>query len=74
MATWTPINKNQATFVNFLRHATEPTLAELASFTFESVVFQDGTQLKDVTFDELTEQVWNLQSKNPATFTNQSRN
>jgi len=64
MATWTNQNKNSATFLNFLKHGKEPTLAELANFTFESVVFQDGTQLKNVTFAQLANQTWTLVNKN----------
>ena len=53
------VSKNTApTFLNYLRHGKEPLVGELADYTFESIVFMDGTQLKDVTFEQLTDIVW----------------
>lgn len=75
MATFTQPTRNSATFLNYLKHGKDLTLDDLANFTFESVVFQDGTQLKDVTFDELAEISWNLVSKSSApSFANQNKN
>jgi hypothetical protein len=47
----------------FLRHGKEPTMADLANFTFESVIFADGTKVKDITFEQLSDVVWNLTTK-----------
>lgn len=66
--------RNTATFANFLRHSDETRLTELADFTFNDVVFSDGTILKDVTFEQLTDAVWANISRNTASFTNPSRN
>ena len=74
MATFTNTSKNSSSFLNFLRHGRESILNDLANFTFESVVFEDGTVLKDLTFNQLVEQVWANVSKNSSTFTNVSRN
>ena len=52
------VSKNVSTFLNFLRHGKEPLVGELADYTFESVVFVDGTKLKNVTFEQLTDIVW----------------
>ena len=71
---WANQSKNTATFKNILKHGNASLLQDLANFTFEDVVFADGTKLKDITFDQLVAQVWANVSKNSATFTNQSRN
>ena len=42
----------------FLQSGKVPSLQELADYTFESVVLQDGTHLKDITFQELSNVVW----------------
>ncbi len=52
------VSKNVSAFLNFLRHGKEPLVGELADYTFESVVFVDGTKLKNVTFEQLTDIVW----------------
>ena len=57
-------SKNSSTFATFLRHGKEPTMADLANYTFESVIFQDGTILKNVTFEQLADVVWANQTKN----------
>ena len=75
MATFTNQSKNSSTFQNFLRHGSATILDDIKDFTFESVVFPDGTKLKDVTFDQLVEIVWTNVSKSSApTFTNQTKN
>lgn len=75
MATFTQPTRNEGTFLNFLKHGKDLTLDDFANYTFESVVFQDGTQLKDVTFDELAEISWSLVNKSSApSFTNQNKN
>ena len=63
MATWTNESKNSSTFVNYLRRGKEPTMGELADYTFEDIVTQDGKKVKELTFDELSDQVWTNQSK-----------
>ena len=61
------VSKNVSTFLNFLRHGKKPLVGGLgellADYTFESVVFLDGTQLKNVTFEQLTDIVWTNVSK-----------
>ena len=72
---WTNSSRNTASFLNFLRHANSTRLAELANFTFNDVIFADGTILKNVTFDQLVDQVWANVSKSASpTFTNATRN
>ena len=57
------------TWNRYLKHNKDSILPALESgegigdFTFESVAFQDGTLLKNVTFDELVDVVWAQQSK-----------
>ena len=67
-------SKSSSTFLNFLKRGKEFTMAELADYTFDTVVFMDGTVLKDVTFADLTDIVWANSSKNSSTFANQSKN
>ncbi len=70
---WTNQTKNTSAFLNIIKHGNEVLLSDLANFTFNDVVFSDGTQLKDVTFDQLVGQVWSNLSKNSATFTNETK-
>ncbi len=65
--------KNTSAFLNILKHGNESLLSDLANFTFEDVVFSDGTKLKDVTFDQLVGQVWNNLSKSSSVFINQNK-
>ena len=59
----------------FLRHGKEPNLLELDSYTFRTVVFLDGSRLEDVTFAQLADVVWSLQSKTAeSTVTLQTQN
>lgn len=75
MATLINQNKNTSIFFNTLRHGKETILNDLANFTFTDVVFSDGTQLKDITFDQLVEQVWsNINKSASPTFSNTTRN
>jgi hypothetical protein len=55
-------SKNSTSFLNILKHE-EQTLETLANFTFESVVFADGTLLKNITFDQLVGTVWSNLNK-----------
>ena len=68
------INRNTSTSTFFLRHGKEPLMSELENYTFESVIFADGTQLQDVTFDQLTSAVWTLVNRNSSTTTLINRN
>lgn len=56
--------KNTSPVTQFLRHGKNPSMEDLANYTFASVVFSDGTQLKDLTFSQLSDIIWNLQTKN----------
>ena len=73
MSHFTLQNKNITTFENLLAHSKSTILNEMKDYTFESVVFSDGTQLKDVTFAELVNLAWTLQSKNTTTYSNQTK-
>ena len=73
MSHFTLQNKNITTFENLLAHSKSTILNEIKDYTFESVVFSDGTQLKDVTFAELVNLAWTLQSKNTTTYSNQTK-
>ena len=66
--------KNTSIFQRIIAHGRATLLSDIADFTFNDVVFPDGTQLKDVRFDQLVDAVWAKQSKNVATFTNQTKN
>ena len=64
MTTWNnPTSKANNTFQNYLKHGSETILNDIKDFTFNSVVFSDGTLLKDITFAELVEQVWTTENK-----------
>lgn len=56
-------SRNVSSFLMYLKHGKEPTVAELANFTFTSVIFSDGTQLQDVTFEQLANATWTLVNK-----------
>ena len=75
MATF--VNSSKSTtpaFLNYLRRGEATRLSELADFTFESVVFPDGTVLKDLTFADLVDQIWANTGKSASpTFTNQNK-
>ena len=66
--------KNVSTFQNIVAHGKATILNDIKDLTFESVVFPDGTQLKDVTFEELVDASWTFQTKNTSTFTFQNKN
>lgn len=55
--------KNSNPVTLFLRHGRDPKMSEVADYTFMDVMFQDGTQVKDVTFDQLSQMVWTLINK-----------
>lgn len=76
MATWTNTNKSTSpSFLQYLKHGSATRLSELANFTFNDVVFPDGTILKDVTFDQLVDVVWTNISKSASpSFSNVTRN
>ena len=73
MSHFTLQTKNSTVFQNLLARGKATILKDIEDLTFESVVFSDGTQLKDVTFSELITQVWALQTKNSTTYSNQSK-
>lgn len=64
-ASWTDASKNQANFVTFIRHGTAVFLGDIASKTFTDTIFNDSQQLKDVSFDQLTDQSWTNATKSP---------
>jgi hypothetical protein len=74
MATLTPISKNTASLTGQIRHGKDTVLSEIQNFTFTTVMFPDGTQLKDVTFAQLSDTVWTLVTKNNATLTAPTKN
>lgn len=56
--TFTNPDKSVSPFTMYLRHGKNPSMADLADYTFESVVFTDGTILKNLTFAQLTDITW----------------
>ena len=56
-------SKNSSPFTLFIKHGKNPLMSELADFTFESVVLEDGTKIKDVTFAQLADLTWTLVNK-----------
>jgi hypothetical protein len=56
--------KNSSSFTKFLRHGKEPLMSDLENYTFQSVIFMDGTILEDVTFEQLGNIVWANVAKN----------
>ncbi len=56
--------KNLSTFVAFLRHNSDPKMSELADYTFQSVVFPDGTTFESITFEQLAAIVYTQNTKN----------
>lgn len=63
-ASWSNLSKNTSVFKNILKHGNASLLNDLANFTFEDVIFADGTKVKDITFADLTQQVWTNITKN----------
>lgn len=63
-------SKNQSVFMDILRYGKETLIRDLENTTFNDVVFTDGTMLKDLTFNQLTEQIWANLNKNQSTFSN----
>ena len=76
MATFINSNKNTSpSFVNYIRHGKFPRISDIADYTFTTVVFPDGTQLKDVTFSELADTVYaNVNKSASPSFSNATRN
>lgn len=58
------ITKNVSSFSAFLRHGKEPLMSDLENYTFQSVVFMDGTILENLTFEQLGNIVWANITKN----------
>ena len=76
MATFTNNTRNSASFTNQskgLKAVKNFLMSEFEDTTFDEVVLSDGTQLKNATFEDLIDVVWASQSKNSATFTNNSQ-
>ncbi len=76
MATWTNNDKSASpTFKTILRKGTDPRIADIENLTFTDQPFLDGRELKDLTFNDLANQVWTNQSKSVSpTYTNATRN
>lgn len=74
MATITPISKHNASLTGVIRHGKDLVLQDIQNYTFTTVIFPDGTQLKDVTFAQLADAVWTLVTKHNATLTTQTKN
>lgn len=75
MATFVNQSRNIATFKGIIRHGTDPRILDIQDLTFNDVLFEDGTQLKDATFAQLVDQVWtNINKSASPVFTNQTRN
>ena len=76
MAIFTNASKSASpTFKTILRKGTDPRIVDIENLTFTDQPFLDGTELKDLTFDQLANQVYVNQSKSSApTFNNETRN
>lgn len=55
--------KNSNPIQLFFRNGKAPLISELADYKFTDVVLSDGTQLKDITFEQLARMVWTLINK-----------
>ena len=71
---WTNTNKNSTSFNPIARHGRDVVIGDVESLTFNDPMFADGTLVKDVSFDQLTQQSWTEPNKNTAVFTNINRN
>lgn len=57
-------SKTASTWVQPLRHGKEPTLDALQDYTFtDAPLFNDPTQLQDLTFEQLADQSWTGETK-----------
>ena len=79
MATFSLQSKNYATFLKFLRHGSgrlieDMLMNELADYTFDDIVFEDGTQLKNLTFLDVVALQWTNATKNTATLVLATKN
>ena len=62
-STFTPDSKNSATWSQNMRHGKDLGLDALADKTFTDTIFtDDNTQLKDFTFNQLSDQSWTNQT------------
>lgn len=70
----TPESQNSLTFKVYLKHGQAPTMGELASFTFNDVVFPDDqTALKDMTFQSFVDVALSLPTKTNITLSYESK-
>ena len=57
-------SKSSASFSLRLKHGKEPTMDELANFIFtDAPILDDATQLKDLTFTQLSDISWSNVNK-----------
>lgn len=71
---WTNTSKNSSSFNPIARHGKDIVIGDVANLTFNDPMFNDGTLVKDVTFEQSQDTVWTNSNKNSATFTNVNRN
>ena len=75
MATFTNQAKNTTIFSNIVAHGKATILRDIENYTFNDAPFLNDTEaIKDKTFDELVDAAWTNQTKNTATYTNQTKN
>ena len=74
MSSFTMQTKNTGTFEMIVAHGKATLLNDIKDLKFTDVVFEDGTQLKDVTFAQLVNASWAFQTKNTGSFTMQAKN
>lgn len=61
---WTnPEDKSSTTFTQPLKHGKEPTMEDLAGFTFTDEPYDDGRKLEDLTFEDMADQSWTNENK-----------
>lgn len=74
MATILPPNKNSASLTLPFRHGKAPTLQDVQNLTFNDPLLNDGTLVKDTTFNQLADATWTSPNKNSATITPTNKN
>jgi hypothetical protein len=72
--TLTQEDKNVVTLTYYIKQGVDPRLIDMKDFTFNDVILPDGTALKDMTFAEFQDMVWDYENKNNITLTLENKN
>lgn len=57
-------SRNSGTYQIYGRHGTAIRIKDISDKTFTDVLFPGGDQIKDVTFDQVSETTWTNQTRN----------